>query len=109
MLKEGDIVYGKVVRIVNYGAFVSVDDYIGLVHISDFSDNYVKSISSFVRKGQTEKFKILSIDEENKRLKLSYKAIHKIRGVKWELPQFKIGFKTLKDNMDKFIQEKLNK
>ena len=52
MYKLGDIVYGKVTNIVGYGAFVSIDDeYTGLIHISEFSDNYVKNINDFVKIG----------------------------------------------------------
>ena len=43
-MQPGDIVIAKITSIVGYGAFVSVGDYIGLVHISEFSDNYVKSL-----------------------------------------------------------------
>lgn len=106
MLKEGDIVYGTVFKIVSYGAFVKVDDYIGLVHISDISENYVKNIRDYLKVNQTETFKILSIDEEAKRLKLSFRLIHKIRGVKCNVPKFEIGFKALSDKMPDFIEEK---
>ena len=47
-MQPGDIVIAKITSIVGYGAFVSVGEYLGLVHISEFSDNYVKSIKEFV-------------------------------------------------------------
>mgnify|MGYP003304698472 CR=1 FL=1 len=41
-IKKGEIVYGKVTNILGYGAFVTVEDYDGLIHISEFSDNFVR-------------------------------------------------------------------
>ena len=37
-MKNGDIVYGKITNIVGYGAFVQVEEYDGLVHISDIEN-----------------------------------------------------------------------
>ena len=65
-----------------YGAFVVVGDYDGLVHISEFSDNFVKNINDFVKVGQELRLKVIEVDEENHRVKLSYKQLHKTRGVK---------------------------
>lgn len=107
MIKKGEIVYGKVTNILGYGAFVSVGEYDGLIHISEFSDNYVRNIYDYVKIGDKVKLKVLDVDEENKKLRLSYKFINKTRGVKGDVPKFKIGFKTLKENIDKFIDAQL--
>lgn len=109
MFKKGEIVYGVITNIIGYGAFVSVGDYNGLIHISEFSDNYVKNISDYVEIGDKVKLKIVDVDEENKRLKLSYKTLNKIRGVKGKVPKFTIGFKSLRDMMPHFIKEQLDK
>lgn len=82
MIKKGEIVYGKITNILGYGAFVSVGEYDGLIHISEFSDKYVRSIDEYVSVGQRVKLKVLDVDEKAKRLKLSYKLLHKQRGVK---------------------------
>ena len=84
-MKPGDIVNGKITNILGYGAFVVVGDYDGLVHISEFSDNYVKNINDFVKVGQELRLKVLEVDEENHRIKLSYKQLHKTRGIKLSL------------------------
>ena len=81
-MKPGDIVNGKITNILGYGAFVVVGDYDGLVHISEFSDNFVKNINDFVKVGQELRLKVIEVDEENHRVKLSYKQLHKTRGVK---------------------------
>ena len=108
-MKIGDIVYGKITNIIGYGAFVTVEDYDGLIHISEFSDYFVRDISDYVKVGQEIKLKVIDVDEENKRVKLSYKQIHKSRGVKCRLPVFKIGLKPLKDNLPLWIAKEKEK
>ena len=104
-MKIGDIVYGKITNILGYGAFVQVEEYDGLIHISEFSDHFVKDINDFVSIGDEVKLKIIEIDEENKRLKLSYKQLHKSRGVRCQVPTYKIGFKSVEDNLPTWINE----
>ena len=106
MYKLGDIIYGKVTNIVGYGAFVNIDDeYTGLIHISEFSDNYVKNINDYVKLGDKVKLKIIEIEDDFKRFKLSYKLVNKVRGVKGEIPKYSIGFKSLRDRLPQFIRE----
>ncbi|MGI6768036.1 MAG: S1 RNA-binding domain-containing protein [Bacilli bacterium] len=107
MIKKGEIVYGKITNILGYGAFVTVDDYDGLIHISEFSDNYVRKIDDYVSVGQKVKLKVLEVDEKLKRLKLSYKFLNKKRGVKGEVPKYRIGFKSLQAAVPAFIQKQL--
>ena len=107
-MKIGDIVYGKVTNILGYGAFVVVEDYDGLVHISEFSDRFVRDIKDYVEIGDEIKLKIIEIDDENKRLKLSYKQIHKSRGVRCSVPTYTIGFETIKNNLPTWIEEAKN-
>ena len=104
-MKPGDIVIATITNIVGYGAFVTVDEYAGLIHISEFSDRVVKNIQDYVKVGEQIRARVLEIDEENKRVKLSYKSLHKTRGVKCKVPDYKIGFKTLGDHLDKWIDE----
>ena len=94
-MKPGDIVNGKITNILGYGAFVVVGDYDGLVHISEFSDNYVKNINDFVKVGQELRLKVLEVDEENHRIKLSYKQLHKTRGIRCKIPKYQIDFQPL--------------
>lgn len=107
MIKKGEIVYGKITNILGYGAFAVVEDYDGLIHISEFSDNFVRNIEDFVEVGQKVKLKVLDVDEENKRLKLSYKVLNKPRGIKGKIPKYRIGFATLKKAMPRFIQKEM--
>ena len=102
-MKPGDIVNAKITNILGYGAFVVVGEYDGLVHISEFSDNYVKNISDFVKIGQELRLKVIEVDEENHRIKLSYKQIHKTRGIKCRIPEYKIGFDPLNEKLKEWI------
>ncbi|MBQ4570618.1 MAG: S1 RNA-binding domain-containing protein [Bacilli bacterium] len=104
-MQPGDIVIAKITSIVGYGAFVSVGEYLGLVHISEFSDNYVKSIKEFVSVGQEIRLRVLEIDEENKKVKLSYKQLHKTRGIKCRVPEYNIGFKSLDDKLEGWVEK----
>ncbi|MBS4539939.1 bifunctional 4-hydroxy-3-methylbut-2-enyl diphosphate reductase/30S ribosomal protein S1 [Clostridium sp. D2Q-11] len=70
----GDIVEGKVVKIVDFGAFVEIESGLdGLVHISEISHKHIAKPSEELSKGDTVKVKILDIDSENNRLSLSIK------------------------------------
>lgn len=104
-MKPGDIVIAKVTNIVGYGAFVVVDDYDGLIHISEFSDNFVRNIEEFVKVNQEIRVRVLEIDERNKKVKLSYKQLHKTRGVRCKVPEYKTGFTSLKNRLDNWVND----
>jgi len=108
-MNPGDIVIATVTNILGYGAFVKVKDYDGLVHISEFSDGFVRHITDFVNVGDEVRLRVLDVDEKNKQLKLSYKQLHKTRGVKCNVPIYEIGFKPLEENLDKWIKEYIKK
>lgn len=70
----GDIVEGKVVRLVDFGAFVMIEQGIeGLVHISQISDKHIAKPSEELRVGENIKVKILDINKEEKKISLSIK------------------------------------
>ncbi len=72
--KEGDIVKGKVTRIVNFGAFVELTPGVeGLVHISQMADFHVKHPSEIIQEGEVVDTKILEINPDGKRISLSVK------------------------------------
>jgi general stress protein 13 len=104
MIKPGSIVYGKITNILGYGAFVAIEGYDGLIHISEFSDNFVRNIEDYVKVGDRIKLKVLEVDEEHKQLKLSYRQLHKTRGVRCRVPQYQIGFQPLKENLNHWIE-----
>ena len=70
----GSIVEGKISQIKPFGAFVQLDATTrGLVHISQVSHNFVKDINEVISVGDQVKVKILSIEEEGKKISLSIK------------------------------------
>lgn len=71
----GDIVKGKVQKVVPYGAFVRIGDGLnGLIHISELSDKLVKDPEDMVKVGDEVDVKILSISSTERHLGLSLKA-----------------------------------
>lgn len=70
--KPGDVVDGKVTRVVDFGVFVElVSGVEGLVHISQLANHHVKQASEVVQQGQMVKVKILEINTDAKRVSLS--------------------------------------
>lgn len=73
---EESVVLGKVVRINDFGAFVELEPGVdGLVHISKISHDRIEHPSQALKIGEEIKAKILSVDEENKRISLSIKDV----------------------------------
>ena len=70
-----DVVEGKVERITAFGAFVSVNGFDCLAHISDLSWTGVKSVSDVLEVGKKYEFKVLKIDEESKKVSIGYKQL----------------------------------
>ena len=67
--KVGDIVKGKVARSVNFGAFVELEGGIeGLCHTSELSVQIVKKPEMAAQIGQELQFKILKLDETQKKI-----------------------------------------
>jgi small subunit ribosomal protein S1 len=73
----GSEVEGKVKTITDFGAFVGLEEGIdGLIHISDLSwTKHVKHPSEVIKKGQTVKAVILSIDPQKERISLGLRQL----------------------------------
>ncbi|QOQ70159.1 polyribonucleotide nucleotidyltransferase [Photobacterium damselae subsp. damselae] len=72
-VEVGRIYTGKVTRIVDFGAFVSViGSKEGLVHISQISQERVEKVSDYLKEGQEVPVKVLEIDRQG-RIRLSMK------------------------------------
>ena len=70
-----DVVEGKVERATSFGAFVSVNGFDCLAHISDLSWTGVKAVSDVLEIGKKYEFKVLKIDEEAKKVSIGYKQL----------------------------------
>ncbi len=71
----GDIVEGKVERTTNFGAFVSVNGFDCLAHISDLSWTGVENVTDVLEIGKCYEFQILKADKESKKVSLGYKQL----------------------------------
>ncbi len=73
---EGDVIHGKVVRIVPFGAFVEVEKGIdGLVHVSQISHEFLENPTTALTIGQEIDAKILRLNPEERKMTLSIKAL----------------------------------
>ena len=72
----GDVLEGKVTKVVSFGAFVEIMEGVeGLVHISELAQHHVENPREVVEPEDDVKVKILEIDEERRRLSLSLKRV----------------------------------
>ena len=74
-LREGQILNGTVRNVTDFGAFVDIGvKHDGLVHISELSNGYVKNPSDVVSVGDIVKVKVIGIDKDRQKVKLSMKV-----------------------------------
>lgn len=63
---------GRITRLADFGAFVEVAPGVeGLIHISELSDQRVRSCGDVVQVGQDVEARVLGVDRENRRISLS--------------------------------------
>jgi small subunit ribosomal protein S1 len=73
--KPGDIVRGRITRFANFGAFVELDEGLeGLCHISELSEDRVDKPEDVAQVGQEMDFRVLRIENDNKKIGLSARA-----------------------------------
>ena len=74
--KVGQRVMGEITKIVDYGAFVRIEEGLnGLIHISELSHKLVKDPSKIVEVGKKYELEIISISKEDRHLGLSLKRV----------------------------------
>ena len=87
-INEGDTIKGKVVRITNFGAFIDLGGFEGLLHISELSWNHVERIDDVLSVGEEKEVKILKLDSD--RISLSIRALQENPFVS-VMEKYKIG------------------
>jgi small subunit ribosomal protein S1 len=71
------VVPGTVTRIVDFGAFVELEPGLeGLVHVSELSDQRVRSPGDVVKMGQQVNVRVLELDPQGRRISLSLKSAY---------------------------------
>lgn len=74
-IEEGSQYQGKVVRIVEFGAFVNLKPgKDGLVHISQITEERVNNVADYLQEGQTVTVRVLEVDRQGK-IKLTMKGM----------------------------------
>ena len=105
MYKIGDIVKGKVTGIEKYGIILLMDDgYTGLIHISEISEKFVKNVFDYVQLEEVITSKVIEVDEETKRLKLTIKNFDYRSEDKKRQDDIN-GFLLLKEKLPEWINE----
>ncbi|MFI3129539.1 MAG: 4-hydroxy-3-methylbut-2-enyl diphosphate reductase [Bacillota bacterium] len=76
-IAESEIVTGKVMRFTDFGAFVSVEGFDCLAHISDLSWDNIKSCDEVLEIGKEFEFKVLKADRATSKVSLGFKQLQK--------------------------------
>jgi small subunit ribosomal protein S1 len=73
---RSEIYTGKVVRLTDFGAFVTLEEGVdGLIHISELSNKHVNKTSDVVSVDQEVSVRVLKVDPDNQKISLSMKGI----------------------------------
>lgn len=85
----GQIVKGRITKLVNFGAFARLDDsgIEGLIHISELSDSRVGHPKEVVAEGEIHDLRIIRIDTAKRRMGLSLKQAQPVEEIEldWDI------------------------
>lgn len=108
----GQIIIGKVYNVKPYALLMEFDDGVtGLLHISEISDSYIRDIERYGTIGDEIKVKILSIDDDNGFLRVSFKQVSSEESFSSHINKRCIPaisdteFLPLKEKLDAWIKE----
>ena len=77
---EGEVLQGRVTRLVDFGAFVSLGEIEGLVHLSELAEYRVSTPEEVVAPGDEVGVKVLSVDTKRRRVELSIRRAAEFGG-----------------------------
>lgn len=95
---EGDLVVGTIHKVLNYGAFGSLEEYDGkeaFIHISEVSSGWVKNIRDYVRENQKIVARVLRVNPKKGHVDVSLKRIREDQRTR-KIQQWKIEQKAEK-------------
>lgn len=108
-MQEGSILEGKVMNLTKFGAFIRFDDgNVGLVHISEIADEYVKDVNDYLKVNQVVKVKVLSLEDGKINLSIKQASQKKKKSsrpeeINWDKNnQSNMSFE---DKLSKFMQD----
>lgn len=77
MPKIGDLIQGKVVKIIDKGAFIKLSEKeTGFLHISEIAEEYVRKVSDHVKVGQVIEVRVIAVDRRRGKIGLSIKRVN---------------------------------
>jgi small subunit ribosomal protein S1 len=74
-LKEGDVVAGTVRTVTDFGAFIDIGGFDGLLHVADISWGRVTKPSDVLKPGDSFDVKILKLNRETRKISLGLKQL----------------------------------
>lgn len=110
--EAGDVLDGKVQRLVSFGAFVEVLPGVeGLVHISQISNKHIGTPHEVLEEGQDVKVKVLDVNEEEERISLSMKELEENtdKAEQEDYRQYQAKEESSGFQLGEMIGDKLNK
>lgn len=108
-MKKKDRISCVATGIQPYGVFIEYQNYSGLIHISEISDHYIDDIQEIIKVGDLIDVIVLDVDEQNKRLKLSYKQANPIHPKIKGMVKIKKGFHPLARALPHWIEKSKKK
>lgn len=91
-IEVGSVVEGVVTGITNFGAFVELPGgKVGLIHISEVADVYVRDVKDFLKEQDKVKVKVLTVDERGK-IGLSIKQLQEPKPVERTVSAPGVGY-----------------
>ena len=79
-IEVGAVVTGPVTRLVDFGAFVAIGEFEGLVHLSELAEYRVSTPEEIVAPGDEVWVKIMSVDTKRRRIELSIRRAAEYTG-----------------------------
>ena len=77
--EEGELIVGTVIKVQNFGAFVTLDEYPdreGFIHIAEIATGWVKRIRNHIKEKQKVVCKVLHVDTNKQHIDLSLKRVN---------------------------------
>jgi len=77
--EEGELVVGTVIKVQNFGAFITLDEYPGkegFIHIAEIATGWVKRIRNHIKEKQKVVCKVLNVDTHKQHIDLSLKRVN---------------------------------
>ena len=103
-IEAGNVLEGIVTGITKFGAFVELPEKkVGLVHISEVANEYVKDVHDFLKVGEKVSVKVLSVDDTGK-VGLSIKQSQENEGKK-ELRRRAGMPASFEDQLSRFLKD----